>query len=354
MVRNQALIFKSPPLETPVEGEHFAVETGEFDLETAPPQGCITVKTYYASFDPYQRGLMRDPDSQTWAIPFVRGKPFINGAVAKVLKSNNPGFKPGDVVWGMLATSEYSVVPESHMPTVRPLFNPAGLDWKYFTGILGTAGMSAWVSLYEYGKPKKGETLWVSAASGAVGTLVGQLALLEGLKVVGSVGSQEKLEYIQKLGFVGFNYKETSPAVALKELAPEGIDIYIDNVGGEHLEIAIDNMKDFGRIVSCGAISQYNLEPQNRYGVRNLMEFMLKRLTMSGFIVSDPHLLQKHAEQFGQTMYGYLLQKTVAPPKHDVTIGIENAPKGFLAMFSGANSGKSLLQFDELSTGGAQ
>jgi NADPH-dependent curcumin reductase CurA len=150
-------------------------------------------------------------------------------------------------------------------------------------------GLTAYSSFYEIGAPKKGETIFISAASGAVGQLVGQLAKHEGLKVIGSVGDDKKLDFITKdLNFdAGFNYKKESASEALKRLAPNGIDIYYENVGGEQLEAAIAKMNDFGRIIACGMISQYNNTPDQAYGVRNLMMVVAKRLKMQGFIVGD-------------------------------------------------------------------
>jgi NADPH-dependent curcumin reductase CurA len=152
----------------------------------------------------------------------------------------------------MFGAEEYSVVPAALVPMVRKLENPLGLDPVLFTGPLGVSGLSAYGPFYEFGKPKPGQTMFVSAASGAVGQIVGQLAKLEGLKVVGSVGSDEKLEFVKELGFDGaFNYKKESVREALQRLAPEGLDIYFDNVGGETLDAALGAMKDFGRISKC-------------------------------------------------------------------------------------------------------
>ncbi len=193
---------------------------------------------------------MRDFDGATWQPPFVPNQPIIGGAVAKILKSSAPGFQSGDIVWGIIGAEEYSVVPPPLMPMVRKLENPFNFDPVIFTGPLGTCGLSAYASLYEIGKPQKGQTIFISAASGGVGQIVGQLSKIEGLRVIGSVGSDAKLKFITgELGFdAGFNYKEESVEEALTRLAPEGIDIYYDNVGGETLDAALAHMNDFGRI----------------------------------------------------------------------------------------------------------
>ena len=248
MVQNKGLIFKSIPSGWPVPGQDLAVETREFDLSTpAPPNGLVT-KNYYLSFDPYQRGRMRAPETKSYSAPFTLGQPITNAGIGKVLKSNDDKFKEGDLVIGMLGTEEYSVVESPSQ--FRTLENPYHLDPIKYLGALGMPGLTAYSSFYEIGKPQKGETIFISAASGAVGQIVGQLAKHEGLRVVGSVGSDEKLEFIKKdLGFDdGFNYKKTKPSQALKEMVPQGVDIYYENVGGEQLDTALGAMNNHGRI----------------------------------------------------------------------------------------------------------
>ena len=251
MVQNKGLIFKKVPTGWPVPGEHLAIEVRDFDLDAPPPKDGITTKNFYVSFDPYQRGRMREPERESYSPPFELGKPITNNAVAKVLKSDNSKFKEGDLVTGILGTEEYSAVPAQVANNmVRKLENPHKLDPKLYLGALGMPGLTAYSSFYEIGKPKKGETIFISAASGAVGQIVGQLAKHEGLTVIGSVGSDEKLEFITKdLGFdAGFNYKRESPGEALKRLAPKGINIYYENVGGEQLDAALAATTNFARI----------------------------------------------------------------------------------------------------------
>jgi NADPH-dependent curcumin reductase CurA len=173
MVSNTGLVFKKVPTASPIIGEHFEIEKRYFDLDAEVPEGCITVKNIYLSFDPYQRGCMREPDAGTWAPAFVPGHPLICGAVAKVLKSTVPSFQAGDLVWGMFGAEEYFVVPPFLLPMARKLDNPMGLDPILYTGALGTSGLSAYTSLYEFGKPQKGQTIFISAASGGVGQIVG-------------------------------------------------------------------------------------------------------------------------------------------------------------------------------------
>jgi len=252
MVQNKGVIFRRVPSGWPVPGQDLVIEDRPFDLETNPPEGGITTKNYYVSFDPYQRGRMRSPEIKSYSAPFELGKPITNRTVSKVLKSSTPKFSPGDVIISQDVTpmEEYSVLDASFVEKARKLDNPYNLDPKVFVGALGMPGLTAYSSLYEIGQPKKGETIFISAASGAVGQIVGQLAKHEGLKVYGSVGDDKKLDFIIKeLGFDGgFNYKKEKPADALKRIAPQGLDIYYENVGGEQLEAALNHMNQFGRI----------------------------------------------------------------------------------------------------------
>ena len=258
MVQNKGLIFKQVPKGWPVPGQDLTVEDRPFDLNTEPPPDGITTKNFYLSFDPYQRGRMRAPELKSYSPPFELGKPITNSGVARVLKSNNSKFQEGDVVTGMLPTEEYSSISgEVTNSVIRRLSNPYNLDPKLFIGALGMPGLTAYSSFYKIGEPKKGETIFISAASGAVGQIVGQLAKHDGLRVVGSVGSDEKLDFIKNdLAFDdGFNYKKEKPSEALKRMAPKGIDIYYENVGGEQLEAALEAMNNFGRIGRCFPLS---------------------------------------------------------------------------------------------------
>ena len=243
---------KKVPVGWPVPGQDLTIEDRPIDLNQDLPEGNILVKNYYASFDPYQRGRMREASKKSYSPPFELGQPITNRSIFKVVKSNHSKHQAGDLLIsaGTTPIEEYSVLDKVTADQAQKLENPYNLDPKIFLGALGMPGLTAWSSFYEIGQPKKGETIFISAASGAVGQLVGQLAKHEGLKVVGSVGDDKKLEFITKeLGFdAGFNYKKEKPADALARLAPQGIDIYYENVGGEQLEAAINAMNDFGRI----------------------------------------------------------------------------------------------------------
>ncbi|KAI4166035.1 MAG: hypothetical protein LQ342_000466 [Letrouitia transgressa] len=351
MMQNKGLIFKKIPTGWPVPGEHLAIEDRPFDLDAEPPQDGITTRNYYLSYDPYQRGRMRDPEIKSYTPAFELGKAITNYGIAKVLKSKNHKFKEGDIVVGMIPFEEYSALNgEVTNNTTRKLDNPYNLDPKLFIGALGMPGLTAFSSLYQIGEPRKGETIFISAASGAVGQIVGQLAKHEGLTVIGSVGSDEKLQFILKdLEFDGgFNYKTEKPSEALKRLAPKGIDIYYENVGGEQLEAALDAMNNYGRIVCSGMISQYNIDsPEKRYGVPNLMNVVSKRLKMQGFIVLDPDFGPKYAEAHQRTVSKWIHEGTFKA-QQSVTPGIDNAITGLLGMLKGDNFGKAVLTIQDL------
>lgn len=341
---NKTFIFKNAPEGYPVPGKDLVVEDRPFNIDDVP-QGGIVVELLYASFDPYQRGRMRAPGTKSYMPPFELNGPVTNGSLGKVVKSANDNFKEGDVVEGSMNTAEYDVIADPAAKRIRKLQNPHNLDLALFLGPLGMPGLTAWSGLHRIGKPKKGETLFVSSAAGAVGQIVGQIAKREGLTVIGSVGSDEKLDFItSKLGFDGgFNYKKEKPADALKRLAPQGIDIYFENVGGDHLEAAIDNMNVDGRIAACGMIADYNTTRDQQTGVKGLFQIVSKQITMQGFLVGKPGFgpdyAQEHREKLGQWIADGSVHTTL-----DITEGIEKAPEGFVGMLQGKNFGKAVLK----------
>ena len=347
MSSNKALFFSKIPDGLPVPGEHLTVDNVPFDPSAAPPENGVTVQSLYTSFDPYMRGRMRSAEVKSYSPPFELGKPIYSRSIAKVLKSNNDKLKPGDVVSGFLPIQEYVSVPSTMVAGIDVISNPLGLeDIRAFLGPLGMPGLTAYSSLYEIGKPKKGDTIFISSASGAVGQVVGQLAKHEGLKVIGSVGTDDKLNYIlNDLGFDGgFNYKKEKTADALARLAPEGLDIYYENVGGEQLDAALFAMKDFGRIVACGMIAQYNLQPNERYGVKNMFLMVSKRLTMRGFIVGDPGMGDKWAKEHKERVSKWIKDGSFKPMIAE-TVGIDKAAEGLVGIFRGENFGKAVLKF---------
>ncbi|KAI8639585.1 hypothetical protein BD408DRAFT_421188 [Parasitella parasitica] len=346
MVSNTKIIFAEIPTTYPEEGKHMVVDKSEIDLEAEIPQGSILLKTLCLSVDPYMRGRMRDSSVKSYSPAFTLDQPMNGHVMASVLKSNNDKFKVGDYVYGMSAFAEYVVVPEAYTAAleVRNEAKESGLPLTNYIGVLGMPGMTAYVGLIKFGKPKKGESLYVSAASGAVGQLVGQIGKMLGLRVVGSAGSDEKVEYLKSIGFDGaFNYKTKDTREAFAELLPDGIDIYFENVGGKMLEDVIAHSNRFARIVCCGMISQYNTsEP---YGVRNLIQIVAKSLEIRGFIVSDsPEML----EPFRKDVTKWLLKEDGIKYRECVAEGIEKTPQALIDVLRGKNFGKQVVKVADL------
>lgn len=370
---NKAVIFKKVPKGFPVPGQDLTIEDRPIDLD-AVPKGGLVLQNFVSSFDPYMRGRMRDPKVKSYSAAFELDKPLNSTNIAKVLKSDSPDFKEGDLVSAFVDIAEYAYASKELIAGRRvfKIHNPHNFDLALFVGQLGMPGLTAYSSLYEIGKPKKGETIFVSSAAGAVGQIVGQLAKHEGLTVIGSVGSDEKADYITKeLGFdAATNYKKESTSDALKRLAPNGIDIYYENVGGEVLDGALEAMNTNGRIVACGMvslvffapfddieprrctnetakISQYNVkDASERYGVKNLMLVVSKRITMQGFIVSDPAFGPAYAQVHQEKVQAWIADGSFKAKLH-VTEGIDNAAEGFLGLLEGKNFGKAVLKIKD-------
>ncbi|KAG6019010.1 hypothetical protein E4U41_003447 [Claviceps citrina] len=344
MTPNKTLVYKKIPEGLPVAGEHLVVESREIDLDDVP-EGGLVVEVQYASFDPYLRPKMRDPGIESYSPAFLPGEPIVNDTVARVLRSDSPDFAEGDVVKAYGPVAEYAAIADPRARRVLKVRNPHGLDLAVFTGALGMPGLTAWSSLYRIGRPERGETIFVSSAAGAVGQLVGQIAKREGLVVVGSVGSDEKLDFVtRELGFdAAFNYKKEAPGEALKRLAPRGIDIYYDNVGGEHLEAALDHLNVFGRVVACGMISQYNKSPAQAHGIRNMINVVAKQLTIQGFIVSNPDFGPAYYREHQEKLQQWLADGSFKAKMH-FTDGIDHAAEGLIGIFEGKNFGKAVLR----------
>jgi NADPH-dependent curcumin reductase CurA len=300
-----------------------------------PGPGQLVVRNQFMSVDPYMRGRMNDVKS--YAPPFQLDAPLDGGAVGEVVASQADGFTPGDTVLHDLGWREYALVDARAARTVDPNLAPMSA----YLGVLGMTGLTAYAGLLDVAAMKAGETVFVSAAAGAVGSMVGQIAKLRGAaRVVGSAGSPGKVERLRTLGFdAAFDYHDGPVAQSLKTAAPGGIDVYFDNVGGEHLEAAIGAMNLHGRAAICGMIAQYNAtEPPA--APHNLALLIGKRLTLRGFLVGDHSHLR---EQFVQEVAGWLRDGKI---RYDETVvdGIENAPEAFLGMLRGQNLGKMLVR----------
>jgi NADPH-dependent curcumin reductase CurA len=310
----------------------------DFELaETPIPQpgeGEVLVRNVYMSVDPYMRGRMND--TKSYIPSFQIGKPLQGGAVGQVLESNSDALAPGDWVnAAMMGWREYYVADGSSLMKIDPELAPVSKA----LGVLGLTGWTAYVGLLDLGQPKEGETVLVSAACGAVGSIVGQLAKLKGCRAVGSAGSDEKVAAAREYGYdEAFNYKKESPADALDRLCPEGIDVYFENVGGDHLEAALPRMNTFGRVVLCGMISLYN-DTEMRPGP-SLVPALANRLTVRGFIVSD-HF--DRLPDFLRDMSGWVKEGKIKD-EETVIEGIENAPAAFMGLLRGENRGKMLVK----------
>jgi len=287
------------------------------------------------------RGRMREPEKKSYSPAFQLNEPMNGHVVAEVIKSNNPKFKQGDYVYGNGPFQEYTHVPAAQAGrfVVRNEARDSGLPVSNFVGVLGMPGLTAYVGLFEIGQPKKGETLFISAASGAVGQLVGQLGKEFGLRVVGSAGSDEKVEYLKSIGFDdAFNYKTTNMDAELTRTCPNGVDVYFENVGGETLEVLLNHMNTHGRVVACGMISQYNT--QDLYGVRNLFVVVTKRLRIQGFIVFDH---QNKEPEFLQKVIA-LLKDGKITYRETISEGIDSTPQALLDVLKGTNFGKQVVK----------
>lgn len=331
---NREIHLKSRPAGMPSPDNFELVETPL----PRPAAGQFLVRNIWMSVDPYMRGRMMDRKS--YVPPFQIGQPLDGGSVGRVIESNHPGFAPGDHVCGFATGGwrEYWVSDGTMMQKVDPGLAPL----QAYLGVLGMPGLTAYAGLLRIGEPKATETVFVSAAAGAVGSVVCQIAKIKGCRVVGSVGSESKAEWLEREagadGVVRYKACGDLRAAVARE-CPQGIDVYFDNVGGEHLEVALDLMNNFGRIAACGMISMYNAaEPPP--GPRNLVLIVARSIRMQGFIVSN-HL--DMVPSFYTDM-GQWIREGRVKWRETVYEGIENAPRAFLGLFTGENVGKMLVR----------
>ena len=299
-------------------------------------EGQMLVQNIYMSVDPYMRGRMYDRES--YVPPFQIGMPLEGGSIGRVIESKNSRFAVGDYVQSMQGWREYVVTGGEGFLKIDPNIAPI----QTYLGTLGMPGLTAYVGLLHIGKPRNGETVLVSAASGAVGSIVCQIAKLKGCYVVGSAGSDEKVAWLLAEAGIdaAFNYKKVDNVVAeVGSRSPKGVDVYFENVGGVHLEAALEHMNTNGRVVMCGMISMYNAtEPIP--GPTNLFYATTKRLTIRGFIVRDhfDKLTQFYADM------GKWIADDRIKWKETIVEGIENAPQAFIGLFKGDNFGKMLVK----------
>ncbi|KAI3665521.1 hypothetical protein L6452_44148 [Arctium lappa] len=338
MVRNKQVLLKNYVDGFPKESDMEVSCDATISLELPKNEsGVLLTKNLYLSCDPMMRNRMSESYLGAYMDSFALGSPLVGVGVSKVVDSTHPDFKKGDYVTGFVNWEEYSVVPNPQVTKIQHTDVPL----SYYTGILGMAGMTAYVGFYEFCSAKKGEYFFVSAASGAIGQLVGQFAKRAGCYVVGSAGSKEKVDLLKnKFGFdEAFNYKEEQDLNAtLKRYFPDGIDVYFDNVGGKMLDAVLPNMRVHGRIASCGMISQYN-RLQKPEAVYNLSLVIFKRIKILGFTFYDfLHLYPKFYD-----LILPLIREGKIEYLEDIAEGLEKGPAAFVGLFSGRNVGKQVV-----------
>ncbi len=332
---NRQITLASRPIGYPKLSDFKLVES---PIPT-PREGEILVRTLYLSLDPYQRGRMSDAPS--YAKPVQIGEVMVGEIVGRVIASHHPDFKEGDIIAGYLGWQEYAVSDGKGIRKVDPTLAPISTA----LGVLGMPGMTAYFGLLDIGKPQPGETVFVSGAAGAVGSIVGQIAKIKGCRVVGSAGDDTKIDFlIKELGFdAAFNYKTVSDYYEkLKELCPDGIDVYFDNVGGPLTDVVFRWINVKARVVICGQIHDYNLE-KPELGPRFLRQLIIKRARVEGFLIFD------YADRYEEALRQLAEWLKAGKLKYRETIaeGIENAPQAFISMLKGGNIGKQLVKVSE-------
>ncbi|HRD46121.1 MAG TPA: NADP-dependent oxidoreductase [Caulobacter sp.] len=331
MTTSREIRLKSRPVGTPT-ADNFELATVELP---APDAGEVQVRNHWMTVDPYMRGRMNDVKS--YSPPFQLGEAMQGGAVGEVIASNDPSLKVGDLVQSMFGWREAFNAPAG---AVQKL-NTFGLPPQTFLGVAGMPGMTAWVGLLKIAALKDGDVVFVSGAAGAVGQVVVQIAKIKGHTVIGSCGGADKVAYLKSIGCDEvIDYKaEPDLTAALNRVAPKGIDVYFENVGGAHMDAALAAARPFARFALCGMISQYNSTGE-MYGVKNLIQAVGKSIRLEGFIVSNSF---QHLPEFLKDMSGWIAEGKIQW-KETIDEGIENAPGAFLKLFRGENTGKMLVK----------
>lgn len=301
----------------------------------APAEGEVVIQIQYLSLDPAMRGWMND--SKSYIPPVGIGEVMRALGVGRVVASANPKFAVGEHVTGLLGVQEYTYSDGKGITKVDPKLAPL----PTYLGTLGMPGMTAYFGLLEAGKPQAGDTVVVSGAAGAVGSVVGQVAKIKGCRVVGIAGGADKCRYlVEELGFdAAIDYKSENVAEALKTHCPDGVNVYFDNVGGDILDAVLTRIARGARIVICGAISQYNNSTPVK-GPANYLALLVNRATMTGIVVSDYY---DRAMEAAMVMGGWIASGKLKT-REDIVQGLDNFPKAFDMLFTGANQGKLVLQ----------
>ncbi|CCE11856.1 putative conserved oxidoreductase, Zn-dependent and NAD(P)-binding [Bradyrhizobium sp. STM 3843] len=328
-INRQILLIEKPSGK--LGPEHFRMVEGAVP---EPKDGEVLLRVRYISLDAANRAWMQ---GATYRAAVEANSVMAGGAVAEVVASKAPGLAVGDIVFGDTGWQDYAAVPARHLaklPKIEPL--------THLLSVYGVAGLTAYFGLLEIGKPKAGETVVVSAAAGSVGSIVGQIAKIKGCRVVGIAGGKDKCSWLtSELGFdAAVDYKDGAVFKALKAAAPDGIDVYFDNVGGDILEACLPQMKNYGRIACCGAVSQYDQAP-SAHGPRGVPGLIVvKRLVMQGFIVTD---FMGRRDQAVADLQGWVAAGKLKV-QEDVIDGLENTPKALIGLLAGENRGKRMVR----------
>ncbi|HEV3040678.1 MAG TPA: NADP-dependent oxidoreductase [Candidatus Angelobacter sp.] len=329
MTTNKQVLLASRPTGW-VEESHFRI--AEVPVPK-PGDGEVLLKATYLSLDPYMRGRMNE---KSYAATVEIGGVMTGQVVGEVIESKNSKFNPGDTVTAYTGWQQYAISDGNGMRVVDPKIVPVSA----YLGTVGMPGVTAWYGLLKIGDPKPGETVVVSAAAGAVGSVVGQIAKIFGCRAVGVAGGREKCDYaVKELGFDAcIDHRSGNLAEALADATPKGIDVYFENVGGPLLDLVLARCNPFARLPICGMIADYN--STERYGVKNLIAAVGNRLKLQGFIISDhtpiwPEALMQLAQWVREGKLKY---------RETITEGLENAPKAFIGLFKGENFGKQLVK----------
>jgi NADPH:quinone reductase len=330
--KNRQIVLAARPEGLPKPSDFRLVET------PLPPaaEGQFLVKTNYLSVDPYMRG--RISEAKSYAEPVQIDQVMVGGTVGTIVESRRPDYRPGEVVVGYWGWQEYAVSDGQGIER----FDVSLAPMSTALGVLGMPGMTAYFGLLEIGRPKSGETVFVSGAAGAVGSLVGQIAKIQGCRVVGSAGSQQKVDDLTgELGFdAAFNYKDTKDyAAKLQEVCPNGIDVYFDNVGGTLTDAVFHQINVHARTVVCGQIDLYNATRPPR-GPRPLWHLIVKRARVEGFLVFD----FAHRFREGQQQVAQWIKEGRVKYRETIVDGLDSAPSAFIGLFHGQNVGKQLVR----------
>lgn len=333
--RNRRVVLAARPKGEPTDSD-FRLEEAD---APAPAEGQVLLRTLYLSLDPYMRGRMNA--TRSYAAPVEIGEVMEGGTVSEVVESKAPTFRVGDVVLAHTGWQEYAVATAAALRKLDPSIAPVSTA----LGVLGMPGMTAYTGLLNVGQPKEGETVVVSAAAGAVGSIAGQIARIKGCRAVGIAGGKQKCDFVRdELGFDAcIDYRGDRFAEELKASCPNGVDVYFENVGGAVFETVLPLMNPFGRVPVCGLIAHYNsaLPPRGPNRVPALMSAILtKRLTFRGFIVRD---FASQEAEFLKTMSTWIREGRIKY-REDVVDGIENAVHAFQGLFQGRNFGKLLVR----------